>query len=108
MELSELAELTQRLELTDDESELLHSRLEERGIDLLDDCGRSTEEQTEYRNGDLAETTTDALQLFFGEISKYPLLTTVRNEARAMFYKSQRVIGRLHGVAARPAPAPAE
>ena len=40
--------------------------------------------------------------------SKYPLLTTVRNEARAMFYKSQRVIGRLHGVAARPAPAPAE
>jgi RNA polymerase primary sigma factor len=75
VELSELAELTQRLELTDDESELLHSRLEERGIDVLDDCGRSTEEQTAYRNGDLAETTTDALQLFFGEISKYPLLT---------------------------------
>jgi RNA polymerase primary sigma factor len=75
VELSDLAELTQRLDLTDDESEALHAHLEERGIDVLDDCGRTTEEQTAYRNGELAETTTDALQLFFGEISNYPLLT---------------------------------
>jgi RNA polymerase primary sigma factor len=75
VELSELSELTQRHDLTDDEAEALHAGLEDRGIDVLDDCGRSTEEQTAYRNGELAETTTDALQLFFGEISKYPLLT---------------------------------
>src|SRR6185295_7466008 len=28
-----------------------------------------------YRNGDLAETTTDALQLFFNEMRRYPLLS---------------------------------
>jgi RNA polymerase primary sigma factor len=75
VELSELADVTQRLELSDDEADQLHADLEERGIDVLDDCGRSTEEQTLYRNGELAEATTDALQLFFGEISRYPLLT---------------------------------
>jgi Acetyltransferase (GNAT) domain len=37
--------------------------------------------------------------------SKYRVLTTIRNEARALFYRSQRLIGRLHGVAPRPAPA---
>src|SRR5262249_56521907 len=31
--------------------------------------------QAGYRNGELAETTTDALQLFFNEMRKYPLLT---------------------------------
>jgi RNA polymerase primary sigma factor len=75
VELSELSELTDRLELSDDEGDALHDHLEERGIDVLDDCGRTTEEQTAYRNGELAGTTTDALQLFFGEISRYPLLT---------------------------------
>jgi hypothetical protein len=35
--------------------------------------------------------------------SKYRFLTTVRNEARSLFYKSQRLIGRLHGVQHRPA-----
>ena len=39
---------------------------------------------------------------FYG--SKYPLLTTVRNEARALFYRSQTLVGRLRGV---PQPAPA-
>jgi hypothetical protein len=37
--------------------------------------------------------------------SKYRLLTTARNEARALFYGSQRVIGRLSGIQMRPAPA---
>jgi hypothetical protein len=36
--------------------------------------------------------------------SKYPLLTTVRNEARSLFYRSQSLVGRLRGVAP-PAPA---
>jgi hypothetical protein len=35
--------------------------------------------------------------------SKYRFLTTVRDEARSLFYKSQRLIGRLHGVQHRPA-----
>ena len=36
--------------------------------------------------------------------SKYRVLTTVRNEARSLYYRSQRLIGRLHGVARQPAP----
>ena len=40
--------------------------------------------------------------------SKYRVLTTIRNEARALFYTSQRFIGRLHGVDQRPVPAPAD
>lgn len=31
--------------------------------------------------------------------SKYPLLTTLRNEARTLFYRSQTLVGRLRGVA---------
>ena len=75
VELSELSELSQALELDDDEAAALHQRLEERGVDVEDDCGRTREERSSYRNGELAETTTDALQLFFGEISRHPLLT---------------------------------
>jgi len=37
--------------------------------------------------------------------SKYRVLTTVRNEARALYYKSQRLVGRLSGVDARTATA---
>ena len=40
--------------------------------------------------------------------SKYRVLTTIRDEARALFYRSQRLIGRLHGVQRRPAPVAAE
>ena len=35
--------------------------------------------------------------------SRYRLLTTVRHEARALFYKSQSLIGRLHGLSLPPA-----
>jgi RNA polymerase primary sigma factor len=75
VELSELAELSQALGLDDEESAALHERLEARGIDVEDDCGRTREERSSYRNEELAEATTDALQLFFGEISRHPLLT---------------------------------
>ena len=75
VELSELAELTQALELDDDDAAALHEQLTERGIDVEDDCGQDAAEQPSYRNDELAETTTDALQLFFGEISRHPLLT---------------------------------
>jgi hypothetical protein len=36
-------------------------------------------------------------------MSKYPLLTTIRDEARSLYYKSQRLVGRLHGVHQQPA-----
>jgi RNA polymerase primary sigma factor len=73
--LSELGELAQALELSDDETNALEAQVEELGIDIDDDCGRDAVEPTHYRNGELAAATTDALQLFLNEIRRYPLLT---------------------------------
>jgi RNA polymerase primary sigma factor len=75
VELSELSELVERLELDDEEVDAVGELIAARGIEVRDDCGRDDAEASSYRNGDLAETTTDALQLFFREARRYPLLT---------------------------------
>jgi RNA polymerase primary sigma factor len=75
LELSQVGELIQSLNLDDEDIEALYERIESRGIQLSDDCGRSGPEQATYRNGDLATTTTDALQLFMNEVSRHGLLT---------------------------------
>jgi RNA polymerase primary sigma factor len=74
VEISELNELVEALELGDDEVAGLYEQLEERDIDVQDDCGKEQAEST-YVNGDLAHATTDALQLFLNEMARYPLLT---------------------------------
>ena len=74
--LSHLTELVAEHELTDDEIARLYEELEERGIELSDDCGRAGDDESTYVNGDLAAATTDALQLFLNEAGRYPLLTT--------------------------------
>ncbi len=73
-ELSAFNELVESLELGDDELQLLYEQLDERGIEVRDDCGKESKEST-YVNGDLAVATTDALQLFLNEMARYPLLT---------------------------------
>jgi RNA polymerase primary sigma factor len=73
--LSELAELGQELELDDDRMQEVHERIDARGLEISDDCGRSEAADTRYDNADMAGTTTDALQLFLNEIRRYPLLT---------------------------------
>jgi RNA polymerase primary sigma factor len=72
--LSQFNELVAEHELEDDEIARLYEQLDERGIELSDDCGRETQEST-YVNGDLAVATTDALQLFLNEAGRWPLLT---------------------------------
>jgi RNA polymerase primary sigma factor len=72
--LSQLNELVAAEELDDEEVGRLYEQLEERGIEISDDCGRQQEEST-YVNGDLAVATTDALQLFLNEAGRWPLLT---------------------------------
>jgi RNA polymerase primary sigma factor len=74
LNLSEFSEFVQEQELSDEELERLYAQLEERHIELTDDCGRSHADST-YVNGDLAHATTDALQLFLNEAARYPLLT---------------------------------
>jgi RNA polymerase primary sigma factor len=75
IELSEFSEIGEKLGLTDDEMTALHQRFAERGIDVSDDCGQEARERASYRNGELNETTVNATQLFFNEISRHPLLT---------------------------------
>ena len=72
--LSEVAELVDTAALDDEEAEALYAEIGERHIDLRDDCGREQRESA-YVNGEVASATTDALQLFLNEASRYPLLT---------------------------------
>ena len=73
--LSELSEAIQDLELDEDQIAAIHERIESRGLEVSDDCGRDGVGQTKVTNGDVAGQTTDALQLFFNEIRRHPLLT---------------------------------
>jgi RNA polymerase primary sigma factor len=75
LELSEISRATEAAELDDEEVERLYEELQKRGIELSDDCGRAESSDTTYVNGNLAESTTDALQLFLNEMGKYKLLT---------------------------------
>src|SRR5881227_168918 len=76
LNLSEVDDLAKRLEFDDDDLDALHERIDARGIDLTDDCGRGDAvTRTEFKPEDLATSTTDALQLFLNEIRRYPLLT---------------------------------
>jgi RNA polymerase primary sigma factor len=72
--LSHVNELVQEQELEDEDIRALYEQLEERTIEVSDDCGREGEDST-YINGDLAVATTDALQLFLNEAGRWPLLT---------------------------------
>src|SRR6476646_9461986 len=73
--MSELERLTQELELDDDQVSALYQEIEERGLDMTDDCCRENAPDATYVNGDLVSATTDALQLFLNEAGRYKLLT---------------------------------
>src|SRR5919201_6475561 len=73
--LSELTELAQELELSEEQAGELQEEIERRGIDLSDDCGRQQSEPLRVGNEELAGITTDALQLFLNEVRRHPLLT---------------------------------
>jgi RNA polymerase primary sigma factor len=77
VELSALSELVAELELDEDETAALYEQLDERGIELSDDCVRpdSADEDVHYENAQVAGMTTDSLQLFLNEAGRYPLLT---------------------------------
>ena len=75
VDLSEVDSLVQETNLSEEEEHAVHERIESAGLSIEDDCGKQAAEPAGYRNGELAEQTTDALQLFFNEMRKYPLLT---------------------------------
>jgi RNA polymerase primary sigma factor len=75
LNLSEVAEVTQELELEPEDVESVYEQIHKRGIDLSDDCARQGSRDGSYANRDLAVQTTDALQLFLNEVSRHRLLT---------------------------------
>ncbi|MDX6697356.1 MAG: polymerase primary sigma factor [Solirubrobacteraceae bacterium] len=76
VDVSELDELTRRLDLSTEEADDLHERLDARGIDVRDDCVRAdAPPETSYTNAEMAGQTTDALSLFLNEAGRYALLT---------------------------------
>src|SRR3954462_10588382 len=77
LNLSEVEDLAKRLEFDDEELDTLHERIEARGIDVTDDCGRAEQTSTrvEFKPEELATSTNDALHLFLNEIRRSPLLT---------------------------------
>ncbi|HET9675841.1 MAG TPA: sigma-70 family RNA polymerase sigma factor [Gaiellaceae bacterium] len=75
LDMSAISEFAQEHDLSEDEVEALEAELDERGIEVTDDCARSAADDAVYVNGDLAVATTDALQLFLNEAGRYPLLT---------------------------------
>ncbi len=74
IDLSEVDDLAQALELEEAELGALYEQLEQRGIDLRDDCGREAE-VAPVDDTALAAATTDTLQLFLNEIGRHRLLT---------------------------------
>jgi RNA polymerase primary sigma factor len=73
--MSAFTALVQELDLDDDELNGLYEQIEERGIELTDDCGLPEAEEATYVNSEVAAMTTDSLQLFLNEAGRYPLLT---------------------------------
>ena len=73
--LSEVESVLLALDPEDEIVDELHEELEQRGIEITDDCVRGDAGDGEYSNGELAAATTDSLQLFLNEIGRYPLLT---------------------------------
>jgi RNA polymerase primary sigma factor len=75
LELSEVNEVVDALDLTDAGVQSLLDHIDHAGVTLRDDCGRDAPQQVKYENEELAAVTTDALQLFMREVSRFRLLT---------------------------------
>ncbi|HEY2742135.1 MAG TPA: sigma-70 factor domain-containing protein, partial [Gaiellaceae bacterium] len=73
--LSAFSQTVTELELDEEEVSALYEQLEERGIELTDDCSLPDVNETHFSNETVAAMTTDSLQLFLNEAGRYPLLT---------------------------------
>jgi RNA polymerase primary sigma factor len=76
VDLSEVEALAEELDLAGEDLGRLYERVEASGVDVRDDCARSAPApEGRPDHGSVAEATTDALQLFLNEASRWPLLT---------------------------------
>jgi RNA polymerase primary sigma factor len=86
--MSAFTTLVQELELDEDELSGLYEQMEQRGIELTDDCGLPEVEEATYVNSEVAAMTTDSLQLFLNEAGRYPLLTAAEEVELAKLVES--------------------
>src|SRR4051812_34497801 len=75
LNLSLVSDFLAEADLDEDQTTGFFEQLEERNIQLTDDCARPDAVEGTYVNADLAVVTTDALQLFLNEAGRYKLLT---------------------------------
>jgi RNA polymerase primary sigma factor len=76
VDMSALEELVAELDLDDRDVTALYEEIDQRGIELHDDCAHDgAEPEPLYANDDVAAMTTDSLQLFLNEAGRYALLT---------------------------------
>jgi len=75
LNLSLVSDFLADADLDEDQTTGFFEQLEERNIQLTDDCARPDAVEGTYVNADLAVVTTDALQLFLNEAGRYKLLT---------------------------------
>src|SRR3954468_10325109 len=73
--LSSFTQAVTELELGEEEVSTLYEQLDERGIELTDDCSLPDVTETHFSNETVAAMTTDSLQLFLNEAGRYALLT---------------------------------
>jgi RNA polymerase primary sigma factor len=73
--LSAFTQVLTELELDDEDVSSLFEQLDERGVELTDDCSLPDLQETHFTNDTVAAMTTDSLQLFLNEAGRYPLLT---------------------------------
>jgi RNA polymerase primary sigma factor len=73
--LSEFCDLVKELELEDGALTDVQDALDERGLEVTDDCGVADVAPTRVRGDEMAANTTDAMQLFLNEVRRHPLLT---------------------------------
>src|SRR3954466_16255464 len=73
--LSEFCDLVKELELEDGAVPDVQDALDERGLEVTDDCGVADVAPTRVRGDDMVTNTTDAMQLFLNEVRRHPLLS---------------------------------
>src|SRR5947207_579719 len=75
LELSEIAAAVEELELGPGALESIYAEAERRGIEVDDDVSSKEERRSTYSPNEMADATSDSLQLFLRDIAQRPLLT---------------------------------
>src|SRR5436190_9062608 len=75
LELSEIASAVEELELEPGGLEAIYAEAERRGIEVDDDVSNGTDSKSGYTLDEVADATSDSLQLFLRDIAQRPLLT---------------------------------